>query len=232
MNHRNLPVNQLMIVPSDADYKETKLIKAGEKCLSAPFRELAEWIASEFEVVAPLNIIYDTIEPGSRPRLNIILERKRDEENFRINGYGNFDPVRQARIGTKFKEIVASQQPNTFKASELFVIFSAFEPVARTEANWSIPGEKIEKLKKELGSEIWEIRPSFEEVVFFFHSDAELEAWRNSGIRNACIEGYSKLLSQYDQFGYLGDQPIEVFFDSKETFDTKYKGNWFYYDRR
>jgi hypothetical protein len=219
-----------MIAPSDRDYQETKLVKAGRKTLLPPFRELANWIAEHYGGVTALNIYYDKTISGNRPRLSIIFERDHDQQKFRT-GF-NFDPVAQARIASKFTDILADQGNYKFDTDNLFVIFCAFEPVARIEANWNVTEEQLGQLKAALDNPtIWKIRPSWGHVVFFFHTDTQLRASEESGLRTLCADSYSKLLSQYDEFGYFREQPISVVFDSKENFDTKYQSSWFYYDR-
>ena len=48
----------MMITPRDKEYKETKLLKLGKKELLTPFKELAEWLNQEFNVIV-LNVYYD-----------------------------------------------------------------------------------------------------------------------------------------------------------------------------
>ena len=57
-----------MITASDREYKATKSIKQGKKCLVAPFDELAQWIAATWKVTV-LNVIYDRANSLHAPRL-------------------------------------------------------------------------------------------------------------------------------------------------------------------
>jgi hypothetical protein len=41
-----------MIVPSDIDYKETKLIKQGKRSLNKDFKELADWINYQIQPIS------------------------------------------------------------------------------------------------------------------------------------------------------------------------------------
>ena len=86
-----------MITPSDNDYKETKLIKQGKKVLPALFKELAQWIEKKFDV-SVLNIYYDLMTYGNRPRLNVILEFSPDENKFRTHSFVNYDTDKQKII--------------------------------------------------------------------------------------------------------------------------------------
>src|SRR5580698_10026471 len=99
-----------MIVPSDKDYKETKLIKQGKAFINPDFKSLAEWIANNYKINV-LNIYYD-ITTGAYnkrfPRLNITFENREEELKFR-DSIGNFDSGKQKIIAEKFDELVNSK---------------------------------------------------------------------------------------------------------------------------
>jgi hypothetical protein len=48
-------------------------------------------------------------------------------------------------------------------------------------------------------------------------------------MRKVYAEEYARLVEPYDEFGYLKQAGIAVYFDSKENFDTNYESNWYYY---
>ena len=67
--------------------------------------------------------------------------------------------------------------------SRLLVIFSAFEPVARAEANNHITTHEIATLKSTIGDkELWEIRKCFDTVTFFYYTHAQLRANEAKGM--------------------------------------------------
>jgi hypothetical protein len=136
-----------MIAPTDDDYRDAKRVKTHGAPLPPPFKELAEWIAARYDVHV-LNIILDTIEPDNRPRLNVILEWAGEERKFMEDSFPNFDGAKQREIRDKFASL--SGDPVTIKINmaRLLVVFSSFEPVARTEANWRVTDHEIEQLKK------------------------------------------------------------------------------------
>jgi hypothetical protein len=108
----------------------------------------------------------------------------------------------------------------------------AFEPVARTEANRRVTDDAIERLRKTLNCpDLWKVRRSFENVTFFFYTDAQVKAKEASGAPDRFAQAYARLTAPYDEFGYLAKRPISVRLDSKENFDLIYQGNWFYYDK-
>lgn len=224
-----------MISPSDEDYIETKRIKLGERELSPIFSELAKWIAEHYSGVTVLNVRYDKVEGRSkslRPRLNVIFEWENDEKRFYSQDGMNYDPNQQAAIAAKFRSILRASRSSDFETTDLLVVYSAFERVARTEANWSVTNEQLAGLNRTLDHlGIWTVRPSWDAVTFFFYSDAQLKASVGAPVRSECSGAYARELSRFDEFGYFRVRPIETRFDSKENFDKVYHGNWFNYDR-
>jgi hypothetical protein len=147
---------------SDKSYKASKLIKQGKTEMSFPFDQLAHWVASKFNVKI-LNIFYEYDKQMNWPTLDIIFEYEQDAIRFHKKNdlLGSFDLKKQKMIAEKFKEILklaslhAAFPPNEKKLEEcyqeienLWVIFSAFDHIAKEEANESIPKSQILKLKK------------------------------------------------------------------------------------
>lgn len=236
-----------MIVSSDPDYADTKLVKQGRKPLAPAFQNLADWIYEEFGT-KPLNIFYDKIKSdGNRPRLNIIFEYYSIVTKFR-DKIGNYDSAKQNMIANKFRRILIDEVPKNgnffsrllkkvehpiYNTDRLLVIFSAFEPIAREEANRKIPKETIENLKNELKSiNIWEIYPEFASTTYFFYTDQQIEEAKRIGTTEILKRQYFELLKQYDEFDYFTSDTYFLAFDSKENFDKTYHRNWFNYSRR
>lgn len=237
-----------MITPLDNDYKDAKLIKQGKKRLETPFKELAEWINREYDVNV-LNIYYDFIQNGKRPRLNVILEFLCDKNKFNISTetfYG-YDGEKQAAISVKFNELLESEssknrgflkrllsnKPNyKYDTNDILVTFGIFETVAKNEANSNIPEEKIQELKESINdNELWEISRCFANTTFFFYTDVQLNQNKNNGKKEKLTELYYNLIKFYDEFDYIKKEDFLIFMDSKENFDNNYQGSWFYYYR-
>jgi hypothetical protein len=218
-----------MIMPSDEDYQQTKRLKKTGVSLESPFKELAEWVSTNFGVHV-LNVIYDTVIPDNRPRLSVILENEEGALKFRHGVLGNFNKIDQKRVQEHFGAILSKQHISRFKIEGLFVIFVAFEPVARIEANESVTNGEIYKLKAKLANtDLWEISRCFDSVTFFFYTDAQMKKYEAAGCKESYTQEYSRLVRPYDEFGYLQKRGISVLFDSKENFDTNYQSNWYYY---
>ncbi len=233
-----------MIMPSDKDFKETKQIMLGKKAMKPEFNPLSEWIDRTYGVKT-INIFYDTIDKGTRPRLEICFEYSREKAQFNgPNGF-NFDSDKQKAIGNKFKETLAKQgliqesrlfglfkKPATskYKTENIWVFYGDFESIARTEANENVPESKVKALKNELDNkDIWEISRAFSGTTIFLYTDEQVKKYENSEEHKKWTDKYFELLSQYDEFGYFKREFFLVHLDSKENFDNNYESNWFYY---
>ncbi len=216
-----------MIVSSDPEYKATKRIKRGTARLAPPFDELAAWISSNWRVTV-LNVIYDPSNELHPPRLQVILEHQKDADSF-FDGF-NFNEEKQEAIASRFLEIVNRQPTHGYDADGLFVVFSAFAPIARQEADEKISEEQIEALKRRIGNrDLWVITRSFGHVTFMFFTDAQAKAYAAAGKREEYARKYFEILKPNDEFRYLSEKDFVVNFDSKQNFDDNYESNWYYY---
>lgn len=231
-----------MIMPSDKEYKVTKQIMLGKAEMNPDFRPLADFVDKEFGV-RTINIIYDEIDNG-RPRLNICFEYARESKSFADESGYSFDKDKEKLIIRKFRETLEQQQiikkrgifdffnndNAKYKTKSLFVIYSAFEPVARIEANEAVPLSKIKQLKEELGNkDLWEISRGLSGVTFFVYTKEQERHYENSEERKVWADKYFDLLEPYNEFGYFNRDMFNVYLDSKENFDDNYESSWFYY---
>jgi hypothetical protein len=71
-----------LVTSYDPEYKATKLIRQGKAALEPLIAELADWIASRWQVTV-LNVIYDQLEvPHKRPRLQVIVEHSHERQEL------------------------------------------------------------------------------------------------------------------------------------------------------
>ena len=73
-----------MIMPSDKEYKQTKRIIRGKESINPDFKMLADWIDEKYNV-RTINIIYDTIDNGKRPRIGICFEFEKEKLKFKVD---------------------------------------------------------------------------------------------------------------------------------------------------
>jgi len=216
-----------MIVYDDPEYVATKRIKLGAAVLVEQFQETAEFIEATYGP-APLNIILDSIDVGDdegRPRLQVILEHDEQAVQFRDADGLNFDHSKQEAIA----EFFLSRRP---ELNHPIVVFSAFAPAARSEANSSIPESAIEKLKKLIRDPaLWDIWRCLATTTFFVQTEEQKQCCIAGGRRRQWSKLYFDLLSKRDPFGYFSEEDFLVDIDSKENLDKNYSGNFFNYYR-
>lgn len=232
-----------MIMPSDKEYKETKQIMLGEKVMKPEFIELAKWIDKTYQVKT-INIISDTFIAARKKqsRLQICFEFESESLKFQDGPLGNFHETKQTAIAQKFTEILQTEKSansgkrlNIFRTSKyitdnILIVFSAFEPIARIEANESVPESKVKALKHELeNKDIWEISRAFGGTTIFLYTNDQVKKHENSREHKKWTDKYFGLLGKYDEFGYFKREFFSVYLDSKENFDNNYESNWYYY---
>ena len=235
-----------MIAPSDPEYKLTKLIKQGKATMGSEFEPLAKWIDKAYDVET-INIVYDTIDNGVRPRIQIIFETSQEADKFRTK-YG-YDNVRQQKIAVEFQNSFASQglipkksfvkfftwnNHKKYKADNILVIFGAFKPIAKLEASWNISEAEIQKLQTELNIiDLWKIHKEiFNSPTFFFYTNKQVEEYSGNEMKALLTDKYFNLIKSFDEFDYIKKDQFEIKLDSKENFESIYEGSWFNYDRR
>jgi hypothetical protein len=232
-------------MPFDKEYKATKQIMLGRGTMNSNFRELADFIDQTF-AVKTINIIYDTFGKEKRPRLNICFEFEREEQSFNENSsYFNFDSKKQKIIADKFKQTLKEQkivtekglfdfskksQNEKYKTDNVWIYYSAFEPIAKIEAIENVPQEKVVQLMKEINNnDLWEISSAFSGVTFFMYTDEQVKHYENSETKRFWAGKYFNLLEPYNEFDYFKRDKFNISLDSKENFDNNYQSNWFYY---
>jgi hypothetical protein len=130
---------------SEESYKETKRIKQGQEKLSPAYQQLAHWIQEKYNVQV-LNIRLEHPEVIQRPRLHVILEYLEEAEQFNEPDTINYDAKKQEAIARAFQRICQPKED----CANFLVIFTAFAPAAREEANMAIPTDDLQALKERL----------------------------------------------------------------------------------
>jgi hypothetical protein len=219
-----------MITPNDPDYQETKRIMLGKTSMKGEFKPLADWVDQTFGVKT-INILYDTIDKGNRPRLELCFEFEREQKNFLNNKGFGFEESKQKAIGLYFKHTLEQQGiTNQYPTENIWVIYAAFEPIARIETNQNISEQDIDDLKKQLDNkDLWEISRAFSGATFFLYTDEQVKQYDNSEIKKLWADRYFDVLKPYDEFDYFKREAFTIYLDSKENFDTNYSSNWYYY---
>jgi hypothetical protein len=99
------------------------------------------------------------------------------------------------------------------------------------QENKYIPGDILKSFLTSFEKgDIWQIHQLNEKrlIVFLFRED-QIEANKSLPIYQAMKDEYFKLVIQYLNVKFLRSEEISIQFDSKENFDQKYQGNWYFY---
>ena len=231
-------------MPSDKEYKLTKQIMLGRLTIPKEFKILADWIDKKFDVKT-INLYYDKIEDG-RPRLGVYFEKEEEANIFLEDGaFTNYDSTKQRQISDKLKEILDEQgllkkniffdffrsnNDKKYETENIWIYTSAFEPIARIEANESVPQDNVIQLKSKIKcKDLWEISRCFSKTTFFLYTDEQVKQYENSETRKIWTEKYFDILEPYNEFGYFERDKYRINLDSKENFDNNYESNWYYY---
>ncbi len=218
-----------MLLPSDKAYQQTKRVKQRKAHMSPDFAPLTQWIYNEYGAKA-INILHDTINDGEIPRLQICFEFEEEEAIF-LNRNKSMDSRKQQAIAQEFTKM-ADMAKLPYRTKDLWVIYGAFEPIAKAEAMSKVPEEKIKQLQGSLqDANLWLImatslgpRPGF-----FLYTDEQVKAYKGSETVERWTDLFYVLLKNYDEFGYIRREDFAIYLDSKENFDTNYQSNWYYY---
>jgi hypothetical protein len=231
-------------MPSDKEYTQTKRIKLGTDKMKPEFIPLAEWIDKQYGV-KPINIIYDSLY-DNKPRIQICFEFEKEKNIFLTHDISYFDTEKQKLIAEKFKETIEQQglaktrnslltffkskQNGQYLTDNVFVIYGAFEPVAKQEATYKINQEQIEEFIKSFNNpDIWTISIGFTVSTFFLFTDDKVKEYEKSEIKEVWTDKFYQFVKPFDEFNYFIRKDIQVYLDSKENFDNNYESNWYYY---
>ncbi|WPO77073.1 hypothetical protein [Flavobacterium sp. KACC 22761] len=212
--------------------------------MKAEFVPLAEWIDKTYEVKT-INIIYDTLD-NKTPRIQICFEFEKEKSKFLTQGISYFDKTKQKAIGEKFAEIINQQglsksnnliskilnsnNNGIYLTDNVFVVYGAFEPIAKIEATYKIKKEQTDKFINSFhNKDIWTISIGFTIPTFFMFTDEKVKEYDRSEIKKMWADKYYEFVKPFDEFNYFNRNDIQVFIDSKENFDKNYESNWYYY---
>lgn len=207
-----------MLRLSDQEYKITRLIKLGKNNIDPKFNAFAEWIRKKY-LVQILNIHTDTLDNGTL-RLQLIFEHETDLSIFFLKD--------RFTSSKRIVNIIEKKYKETFQLSHsqpVLVLFYAFEPLAKEEANTKIPLTTITLIEEKYKNVLWKIARFGEHVTFFFYTNAELEKAKQSGLIVQLKQEYFEILKHFDEFDYFTLINFNAVFDSKENFDKNYNSN-------
>ncbi len=233
-----------MLLTSDKAYLDAKRLKQGKRVLKAPFDELAEWIGHKFGATV-LNVVPDRIVKGVQPTQSIAVERERDLWMLCNKDRYTCNSRKAAAVSRKYLSLIedatrhrsvtvqktrALLEMGALAEDGVRIWVDVFEPLAKQEANGSVTKSEIDAMAGRLGlDDLWTVFNGWTIPVFFFYTEMQAAQHRTDGTIENLKAAYFKLLKRYDEFGYYTPDTFDVSLDSKENFDTRYSGNWYYF---
>jgi hypothetical protein len=208
-----------MLRSSDKEFSLTRLIKLRKRKEAAANTPLIQWIFKKYNL-RPLTIFTDTLDESTL-RLQLIFEFKREAGFFSLKRTFGFSPQKQLAIAKKYQELKVDKSNK-----HILVLFYAFEPLAKEQANNKVPQKFLSALKEKHRDELWEIVKFGEHTTFFFYTDEQLKKAKSNNQVLSIKKEYYRTLKKFDEFGYFQLKTFNALFDSKENFDTHYNSNW------
>lgn len=218
----------------DKSHIRARAIKKGEYKLNPVHQEFVDW-ASNLLGVRVLDFELETKETsrGYKQQIVAIIVERIEEEERLEKDYGKQQVIAQRYLAylSSTPEIARRTDPLKKDAwpisinpyPEILVFFYPLERVEKSIAETNIKAE----WEKTLATfpEFW----TLSQDVIFLHTNEQCANRASSGLEARLTEAYLKLIKQHDEFGYLGAHSISFRFDTKESFDKNYDGNWYYY---
>jgi hypothetical protein len=94
-----------------------------------------------------------------------------------------------------------------------------------------IPSDLLNDFQKKFtGGDIWQIHTGDTWLIVFLYRNDQIEQNKDLPVYGTIKQEYTKLAQEYLDLSERQLQEIKLEFDSKENFETKYRGSWqFYY---
>jgi hypothetical protein len=224
---------------TDPSYIQARAIKKDLHQLLPAHKELIDWVSRKFGV-SILDFICETKQTSAGYKQQVlILIPETEAEAQKLEPYAcqqaivaHFMPFfLSADPALKKSDVLKSDvfSPDSKPFPETIVGYHSLERVALKEAAKKAREEDpvvFEKYK----DLVWTSNfPAEQYRYIFYYTDAQLKANRDNGINKAILNDLLSVLKKHDEFGYFGLHSLFVYFDSKETFERDYSGNWYYY---
>lgn len=219
---------------TDKSYKRARAIKKGEFKLAPIHQEFVDR-ASKLLSINVLDFELETKEThkGYKQQVvGLIIDRIEDSERLR-NNVSIQQVIAQRFIAYMSSTSEKERSSDTLKKDvwpltinpypEILVFFYPLERVEKSLAEIKIKDEWVKTL--ETFPEFW----TLSQDVIFLQTDEQLQNCKAIGLEDKLINAYLQLIKKHDEFGYLGAHSVSLRFDSKESFDRNYNGNWYYY---
>ncbi len=229
-----------MYTSKDASYIQARAIKTGTHKLHPFYQKIVDWANQKFGVCVLDFMCYTKQTSVGYKQQAVILNVETIADCQRLE-----NPEIRSFLDQIFLCILtspewAAQEHDVIKKDfwstdivpypELFVAFHSLEGVEVSNAKKKV-GERMEILGANYPDLIWNITgmSGYEFPIVFFYTDEALNKAHQDGTVKAIEKIYLQELKKHDEFNYFGEHSVSLRFDSKESFDRDFSGNWHYY---
>lgn len=167
--------------------------------------------------------------------LHLIFDNGKDYQRWwKISKGSLFRIAGEKLLSRKYRHLLDKTGDNAtlqkISTQKLAFPSHTFSSVAMQEAQSNIPAEQLAALRtKYTGPDVWELHFPGNDIRVFFFTDQQKAANTGNTLYQRLLQEYYDLLKPYDEFDYFHWEEMKLILDSKENFDNKYQGNWYYY---
>ncbi|WP_133259575.1 hypothetical protein [Pseudochryseolinea flava] len=219
---------------TDKSYRQARAIKAGTYRLPLVYQDFVDWLSRQFNV-SVLDFACETKETSKglkQQLLYVIVERVSDAARLEsdrgndiriahefVSYFSSLDA--EARTIDPLKSNVFAL--NTDPYPEVIIAYRPLEEIEKKIVDEKIKSECHAVIRKY--GEVW----TMSDNVIFFYTDQQVMENQINGEAKKLLQEILSIMKKYDEFGYFGTHSLSFRFDSKESFDRDFQGNWYYY---
>lgn len=215
----------VILYKKNKSVKSEKEISLNEEISEEDYFEIKKYISETYNLDIH-EILFTLLKSSNNKnliRFEIKLENNASYMNLQVN----------EKIKDEISFYITEKEfelQDKYKA-KFFVFFSSFEQDELERLYEKLP-QNLDFLLEEINNQnIWLIKNVFStRIVVFFYSNNQIpDLKEKERIAEILKEYIYSSLRKFDSYNKLKKDEINIEFDTKENFDTKYEGNWYYY---
>ena len=216
-----------MYTLTDKSQFQARAIKYGKHKLAPMHLEILDWITKQFGVRA-LDFCCEKRETSKvlpQQLVHVILETPEDVKQMQANRADNtiiterfLKYFKSADLNSLIHDSLKNNVYDTNTFPEIIMTYRPLKDLDREILEEMLDDEKRAILKT--FESVWTLSQS----VVFYYTDAQVKENLANGISAKINEQLGQVAEKYDL-----NKGSPYCFDSKETFDRDYDGNWYYY---
>ncbi len=219
-----------MINVDETNYKETMDILRGNKKLPHIFIELKDWLKCTYNITVYNFVVKERIVNKAKQiyELHLLLSSAKDYNSIYVDYQSYKD--KQTEIAKKLRLLIEKYSLcNNGISKDIWIEFIDFEVEMRNEFYIRIFQKIADSLTDKYNKySVWKICPglSFGSVIVFYYNDEDINNNSKDGINEQIKNDFYLASKEYDEFDVTRNDEFSVKYDSKDSFEKNYGGNW------